>query len=97
MIEDLDCQYGGRKSFYGKAKVEIAKNSNEEVYNLYSYGTLVARITLDFINKKEKDEYLGHYSCTTTRHQNEFFRQFSGLSTNKIKELYKKGIAEGDL
>ena len=42
-MEDLQCIYDKRKSFYGKAKVEkniyIYKNTHEEDYRLFSYGT----------------------------------------------------------
>ena len=93
---ELDCRYDSRNSFYGKAIVEKTKNKNVEDYRLYSYGTLVARITI--IGNITTYYYFGKYSQTTTRHQKEFFRQF-GLSDREIKELWKNGefLVKGDL
>jgi len=88
MRYDLSCRYDSRASFYGKAQVEVVKNENVEDLKLYSYGTLVARITKvrPFITY----HYFGKYSQTTTRHQKEFFKQ-NGLSDKQIKELFKNG------
>ena len=99
MIYELDCRYDTRKSFYGKAIVEenIINDKrpfgtiHEEDYRLFSYGTLVARYYV--YNNKKTYYYFGKYSCTTTRHQKEFFRQHE-LTDNEIKELFKKGILE---
>lgn len=93
MICDLSCIYDARNSFYGKAQIEVTTNKNVTDYKLYSYGTLVARITK--IGKKTIYHYFGKYSQTTTRHQKEFFKQ-NGLSDKEIKELFKsdKGILE---
>lgn len=90
---ELDCRYDTRQSFYGKAKVEIVRNTYEQVQNLYSYGTLVASIFDDFKDMKRKYVYGGKYSQTTTRHQKEFFKQ-NGLSDKQIKELFKNGYLE---
>lgn len=89
-MEELECRYDTRQSFYGKAQVEDIYNDNS-VLVLYSYGTKVAQITK---NKNSiKYHYFGKYSCTTTRHQKEFFKQ-NGLSDKQIKELFKNGILE---
>lgn len=88
---DLQARYDARKSFYGKAKIEETKNKNIEDYKLYSYGTLVARITI--IPPYKEYYYFGKYSQTTTRHQKEFFKQH-GLSDEEIKELFKNEILE---
>ena len=94
-MEDLQCIYDKRKSFYGKAKVEkniyIYKNTHEEDYRLFSYGTLVAR----YYNLNNKKTYycFGKYSQTTTRHIKEFFKQ-NGLTDKEIKELFKNGKLE---
>lgn len=88
MICDLSCRYDSRQSFYGKAQVEETRNKNVEDLKLYSYGTLVARITK--ISNKTIYHYFGKYSQTTTRHQKEFFKQ-NGLSEKDIKELFKTG------
>lgn len=85
---ELQCRYDSRNSFYGKAQV-VDKESG--VSELYSYGTLVARITRNW--NKLICEYLGYFSQTTTRHQKEFFRQ-EGLTEKEIKELWKNGTLE---
>lgn len=81
---ELIPRYSSRKSFYGKARVIY----NNNIIELKSYSTIVARITR--LKDKTIYEYLGHYSATTTSHQKEFFKQ-NGLSDLKIKELFKKG------
>ena len=88
---DLKCRYDSRASFYGKAKVEETQYIGLNLLELYSYGTLVAKIE----EKEDKTTYiyLGKYSQTTTRHQKEFFKQ-NGLSDKEIKELFKNGILE---
>ena len=97
MRYDLECRYDSRQNFYGKAKVEqdakIQDNMLYNIYKLYSYGTLVARITENTETNKATCEYLGKYSQTTTRHQKEFFKQY-GLSEKEIKELWKNGAIE---
>ena len=94
---DLECRYDSRQSFYGKAKVEetqeIQDNVKYTIIELYSYGTLVARITKNEETCLSTCEYLGQYSQTTTRHQKEFFKQ-NGLSDKQIKELFKNGTLE---
>ena len=88
---DLECRFDSRNSFYGKAQVQETKNKNVEDLKLYSYGTLVARITK--IGGISTYHYFGKYSQTTTRHQKEFFKQ-NGLSDREIKELFKNGTLE---
>ena len=90
MVYELSCQYDTRQSFYGKAQVQEEETSYGKELKLYSYGTLVAKIVY---LEKTIYEYFGKYSCTTTRHQKEFFKQ-NGLSDKEIKELFKKGILE---
>lgn len=91
---NLDCIYDARKSFYGKAIVEVeehkGKHGHTKLLNLFSYGTLVAKIYYSEIDNKKKVEYLcmGKYSQTTTRHQKEFFKQ-NGLCDKEIKNLFK--------
>ena len=92
---ELDCRYDSRKNFYGKAIVierdEEQDNVMYEIIELYSYSTLVARITRNKETCLSTCEYLGQYSQTTTRHQKEFFKQ-NGLSDKQIKELFKSGL-----
>lgn len=89
-MEELECRFDSRASFYGKAKVEeletIGEHGKTILKNLYSYGTLVAKIE----EKEDKKVYiyLGRYSQTTTRHQKEFFRQ-NGLSDKDIRYLFE--------
>lgn len=87
----LACRYDTRNSFYGKAIVKETKYKGLNLVELYSYGTLVAKVE----EKKDKKVYIfeGKYSQTTTRHQKEFFRQ-KGLTDEEIKELFNKGILE---
>lgn len=90
----LETRFDTRKSFYGKAKVEMEENTGDygitRKLNLFSYDTLVAKI---FYSIDGTVEYIcfGKYSQTTTRHQKEFFKQ-NGLSDKEIKEVFKNGI-----
>lgn len=93
---ELGCRYDTRQSFYGKAQVEVIKTSIEQVQTLYSYGTEVASIITNFADMKIRYIYEGQYSCTTTRHQKEFFKQ-NGLSDKEIKELFKNRILEKEV
>ena len=99
MEYELSCRYDTRQSFYGKAKVKSVKNSIETVKTLYSYGTLVAKITTNFVSKKITYELIPYLingktkTQTTTRHIKEFLKQ-NNLYDNEIKELFDKGILE---
>ncbi len=88
---ELSCRYDTRNSFYGKAQVKETKYIGLTLYELYSYGTLVAKI--EETETKKTYIYLGKYSQTTTRHQKEFFKQ-NGLNDKQVKELFKNGILE---
>lgn len=94
MLYDLDCRYDTRASFYGKAKVLEQTMSDWKETDLYSYGTLVAKIIET--KKHRKYIYEGKYSQTTTRHQKEFFKQ-NGLTDKEIKELFDKGVLRYEL
>ena len=97
MVYELSCRYDARKSFYGKAQVKEETDVQDlmeyTTMELYSYGTLVARITKNEETCLSTCEYLGKFSQTTTRHQKEFFKQF-GLTDKEIKELFKNGVLE---
>ena len=90
MIYELDCRYDTRKSFYGKAIVEENETDvfgeKELDKRLFSYGTIVGRVYQ--LGNKITYYYFGKYSCTTTRHQKEFFKQ-NGLTDREIVELFK--------
>ena len=99
MVYNLECQYDTRQSFYGKAIVKedehIGEHGKTRQLALYSYNTLVATITYFDIDDKKSISYVcyGKYSCTTTRHQKEFFKQ-NYLTDDEIKELFKNGTLE---
>lgn len=82
----LTCEYDARKSFYKKAYVLEQNHTSWSEKDLYSYGTLVAKVLE--AKKIKKYIYYGKYSQTTTRHQKEFFKQ-NGLNDEEIKELQK--------
>ena len=92
----LEPRYDSRKSFYGKAVVEIQDNGYEQTKDLYSYGTLVASVVHNFEKNIKTYSYYGRYSQTTSRHQKEFFKQ-EGLIDKEIKELIKNGTFVEDL
>ena len=71
---ELPVEYGGRKSYYGKAKVVKKDNGDEE---LYSYGTHVGGI------RNGKPYSKGKFSQTTSRHQAEYFKQ-KGVDPKKV-------------
>jgi len=83
---ELIPRYDTRQSFYGKAQVKEDFFEDKKIYELYSYGTLVASIV--FEKGKTIYEDYGRFSQTTTRHQKEFFKQ-NGLTDKEIKELFK--------
>jgi len=87
-MNNLDCIYDSRQSFYGKAKYILQADGTCETYRLYSYGTEVARVEVyrDMI----KYFYYGKYSQTTTRHQKEFFKQHD-ISNHEMEKLFKEG------
>ena len=85
-LYDLSCRFDTRNSFYGKAQVKETYYIGLYLLELYSYGTLVAKI--EETENKKTYIYYGKYSQTTTRHQKEFFRQ-NGLNDKEIKELFK--------
>lgn len=68
-VYELSARFDSRKSFYGKAHVKQYEDGSLE---LVSYTTTVARI-----DANGHYESLGKWSQTTTRHQNEFRKQFA--------------------
>lgn len=86
----LDCKYDSRKSFYGKAEIEVDGAWGQNI-TLYSYGTIVARI--GYMSADKMRQYVGYmdceddtlvcvlfpewdYSATTLRHVKEFLAQY---------------------
>lgn len=102
MIYNLECKYDYAKSFYGKARVELNRNSIEQTQDLYSYDTLVASINDNFVDNKITCKLYSYNingknkTQTTTRHQKEFFRQ-NNLTDDEIKELFKNGTLEKEV
>lgn len=79
-ITELHPEYDRRKSFYGKARVEIKADGTQI---LWSYDTAVASIS------PEKELAInGWYSQTTGRHINEFLRQngFDSMSKQEMED-----------
>ena len=77
-----------QKSFYGKAQVIKAGRTQE----LYSYGTLVCRITGNLVELFPK----WSYSLTTTKHLTSFLRQngFSVRTKRDIEKLLSRKVFE---
>lgn len=92
---DLGTQHDSRKSFYGKAKVDVKPNGSQV---LYSYGTPVCRIEDGKVTLLSKG-YLGWASSQTTlRHVKEFLKQngFKADSLKQISKDYPKEQARSD-
>lgn len=71
---DLSCRYDARQNFYGKARVKVYDNGDED---LVSYNTVVAEKRNGNIDVK------GWYSQTTGRHINEYLQQSGYLKMTK--------------
>jgi hypothetical protein len=78
MAYRLPTRYDSRKSFYGKATVEVSDGKQV----LYSFGTKVAEI------ENGKAKVFGTYSPTTSRHIKEFLLQNSFKAENS-KQIMK--------
>lgn len=78
MAYELQTQHDSRKSFYGKARVEIINGKSV----LYSYNTKVAQI------ENGKPIVYGTYSQTTLRHIKEFLLQ-NGFKAENSKQIMK--------
>lgn len=74
---DLTCRYDARQNFYGKAKVRVYENGDED---LISYDTVVAE------KRGNKIELKGWHSHTTGRHINEYIQQY-GFNYMTKKEI----------
>jgi hypothetical protein len=85
---NLEPRFDNRKSFYGKAIVEIIDKAGES--KLYSYNTHVATFKAGV---KKSDDVLiinGYFSATTMRHINEFIQQ---LGYKKMTKKQVEGLA----
>lgn len=86
-IKKLEPEFDGRKSFYGKAKVE----SEDDVKVLYSYGYAVCAIAGDFGPVLLRDGYANYASSATTmRHVREFLKQngYDVYPVSKMSDHY---------
>ena len=85
-VYDVAPEFDSRKSFYGKAKVDVRPDGTQI---LYSYGTPVCKITKDGDVTLLKRGYLGWASSQTTlRHVKEFLKQ-NGKEAGSINDLRK--------
>lgn len=75
---DLQCVRDARKSFYGKARVEIKGGKK----SLISYSTEVARV------QGGCAVVLGRWSDTTTRHIKEFLYQ-ENFKAESMKQMWR--------
>ena len=89
MIYELPTIYDSRKSFYGKAQVQLNKTDNTEVYTLFSYDTKVATCVKDTETNNMTCTLVDIFSNTTTRYQKEFFRQM-GMTEKEVDDLFKE-------
>ena len=84
---DMAPEFDSRKSFYGKAKVDVRPDGTQI---LYSYGTPVCKITKDGDVTLLRKGYLGWASSQTTlRHVKEFLKQ-NGKEAGSINDLRKR-------
>lgn len=85
---ELNARYDTQQSFYGKAYVVESKKNKK----LYSYNTLVAKVTKnsDGYNEKLTLGRAAGYSATTMRHVREFAKQegFEVFPKTKMIETY---------
>lgn len=82
----------GRKSFYGKAKVEqqVKFNTNEKCKLLLSYGTDIVRIWPDGSCEVILDPEDELFSRTTCAH----VKSFCGLTKSDIKKIWNGLMTE---
>lgn len=97
---ELRLQHDGRKSFHGKAVVQMWDTKLGTQYALKSYGTTVATVTpvSDWGVVPETYEVkvaMGLLSATTLRHVKEFLAQtddiFRGITLDWLRKAVKDG------
>ena len=84
-VYDLGTQYDNRKSFYGKARVDVRDDGTQI---LYSYGCPVCRIEKGKVTLLNKGYRGWASSQTTLRHVKEFLKQ-NGFEAGSLRELAK--------
>ena len=78
-VYDLSCDFDARQNFYGKAKVKVYTNGDED---LISYNTVVAT------KRNNTIKINGWYSQTTGRHIREYMNQYG------FNDITKKDMQE---
>ena len=94
MEYELTPEYDSRKSFYHKATVSIVDTKSDDgtSYELYSYGTLVARYATGSGVVELLDVWC--QSSTTLRHVKEFLAQMNPLYTGWTKSDIQRELVE---
>lgn len=86
---DLCPLHTSQKSFYGKARVYAVKDSPDNYYTLYSYGTAVVSVYVGPDDIPYIKRLWDGYSATTMRHVNELLMQedFPKLSARAWRSM----------
>lgn len=97
---ELQPQYDGHKSFYGKAVVERWTYEKGMFYVLRSYGTTVATVTPTSAWGVVPETYevkvaMGLLSATTLRHVKEFLAQTDDVFRGVTLPWLRKAIKDG--
>lgn len=82
-VYDLGTRFDSRKSFYGKARVDVKEDGTQV---LYSYGTPVCRIENGKVTLLRQGYRGWNSSQTTLRHVKEFLKQ-NGFESGSMREL----------
>lgn len=97
---ELRPQHDGRKSFYGKAAIQMWDTENGTQYVLKSYGSTVATVTPTSAWGVMPETYevkvaMGLLNATTLRHVKEFLAQtddvFRGITLPWLRKAVKEG------
>jgi hypothetical protein len=85
MIYELTARFDSRQSFYGKATL---KEHGDNI-TLLSYNTEILSYNTKTHKIKWLTKYAEHFTQTTNRHINEFFKQFTNERARNKSELLK--------
>ena len=80
---ELDARYDKRQSFYGKARVI----ENGHIITLQSYNTKILRYNQKTNKITWLTHYKDHFTQTTNRHINKFFKQYTQEEPKTKQEL----------
>lgn len=82
-VLNLEPQSGSQKSFYGKARIFVDKDENDNTCSyLVSYDTIVGKYNHD----KNDIKFFGYWSQTTGKHQSAF-AEYYGFDPMGKKEI----------